>query len=108
MHGAGSQFNLKGKRSLKATCEHNTAIPATYLPSSHPINASYTQRQTPPAVCPATAGVFTKLFTKEAPAPHQAEQTLGFESPFFYKTPQLLFDYPWEALQAHFEQKFCN
>lgn len=91
--GAWSGFvELTGKRSLKANYEHSTAVPATYLPSSHPTNLSYTQRQTPSA-CPATATAFTKIFTREAPAPHQAEQKLGFESPFFYKAPQLLFAY---------------
>lgn len=45
--GARSGFvELTGKGSLKANYEHSTAVPATYLPSSHPTNPSYTQRQT--------------------------------------------------------------
>lgn len=43
----------------------------------------------------------------EAPAPHQPEQKLGSDSPFFCKTPQLLLAYSWEALWAHLVQKFC-
>lgn len=80
---------LTGKRSLKANYEHSTAVPA-YLPSSHPANPS-THRDKRPSACPARA--FTKICTREAPAPHHAEQKLGFEPPFFYKAPQLLLAY---------------
>lgn len=106
--GAPSGFvELRGERSPKANDEHNTAVPAIYLPSSHPTSPSYTQRQTPLSLCSNSQG-FTKIITREAPAPHQAEQKVGFESPFFYQAPQLLFAYSQETPDQNFDQKFCN
>lgn len=83
--GARSGFaELTGRRSLRVTREHHTAVPATYLPPSHPINPSHTEITPPSSV---SSNSFTKIFTREAPAPHQAKQKLGLSLPSFISQP---------------------
>lgn len=57
-----SAVQLRGKRSLKATCEYTTTFLATHSSFSHPVNPSDTQRtQTSAAACPATATALMRV-----------------------------------------------